>query len=231
MRYQFVIFLLLSQIIPSCQNKQTKTDWSDMAKYAKENKVLKQQTDPNRIVFMGNSITEFWKRDDPAFFEGKPYVNRGISGQTTPQMVLRFPADVIELKPAVVVILAGINDIAENSGPISLQEIFENIVSMAAMARRNNIKVILSSVLPAYDFPWRSGLQPAEKIIKLNGMIQLYANKNQLEYVDYYSAMVDERKGLDKEYAADEVHPNLAGYKVMAPLLEKAITKTMSKNK
>ena len=212
-----------------CQNDQSKTDWPNMQKYAKENQALKGQASKSRIVFMGNSITEFWKRDNPAFFEGKPYVNRGISGQTTPQMLLRFRTDVIDLKPSVVVILAGINDIAENTGPIALESVFGNIVSMAELAKANNIKVILSSVLPAYDFPWRPGLKPAEKVIRLNTMIAAYAKANQLEYVDYFSAMVDERNGLDKKYTSDEVHPNLSGYKVMEPLVEKAIAKTLSK--
>ncbi len=229
MRYRCILILFLLQMTISCQKKQAMAETSNMAKYAKENSILKQQSDPERVVLMGNSITEFWTREDPSFFEGKSFVNRGISGQTTPQMLLRFRADVVELKPTAVVILAGINDIAENTGPISLKQIFQNIKSMVEMAQSNNIDVILSSVLPAYDFPWRPGLQPAQKVIQLNAMIKFYANEQKLEYVDYFSAMADERNGLKREYGLDEVHPNRAGYKVMAPLLEKAIEKTLSK--
>ena len=178
---------------------------------------------------MGDSITEFWKVFDNSFFTNKPYVNRGISGQTTPQMLLRFQQDVINLKPALVVILAGINDIAENTGPITIEAIFHNIVSMAESAKKNKIRVALCSVLPAYDFPWRSGLQPAEKIIKLNAMISTYARKHKIVFVDYYSAMVDERKGLNKRFSDDGVHPTTAGYKIMGPILEKAIATVFKK--
>ena len=166
---------------------------------------------------------------DSAFFAGKSYVNRGISGQTTPQMLVRFRQDVIELKPAAVVILAGINDIAENTGPTTLEAIFGNIVSMAELARANNIRPVLCSVLPAYTFRWRPHLQPAEKVAALNAMIKDYCEKQNIVYVDYFSAMVDERKGLDKKYTNDEVHPTLAGYKVMAPLAEAGIAKALTK--
>ena len=216
-------------MLASCQNKQSNTDASDMAKYAKDNEALQSKVNVNRVVLMGDSITEFWSRENPSFFEGKPIVNRGISGQTTPQMLLRFRADVIDLQPAAVVILAGINDIAENTGPISLEEIFANIVTMVEMARKSNIKVILSSVLPAADFPWRRDLKPAKKVIKLNAMLRSYADQQHLEFVDYFSAMADEKNGLNKTFSSDGVHPNSAGYKVMEPLLEQAIEKTLSK--
>lgn len=213
-----------------CQDDQLKTDWANLKKYAAENKQLAPPAkEENRIVFMGNSITEFWKITDSSFFYNKPYIDRGISGQTTPQMLVRFRPDVIALKPAVVVILAGINDIAENTGPIAIETIFGNIVSMAELAKANNIRVVLSSVLPAYDFPWRPGLKPVEKIIQLNSLISAYCKTNSIVYVDYYSAMVDERKGLDKKYSDDGVHPTLAGYKVMEPLVEAAINLALSK--
>jgi lysophospholipase L1-like esterase len=220
----FCTFLIFFQLVAYSQNNASKSDWANMKRYAMANKNLPPQTaGKERIVFMGNSITEFWAYIDSSFFAKKTYINRGISGQTTPQMLLRFRQDVINLKPAVVVILAGINDIAENTGPIALEDVFGNIVSMTQLAKENNIKVILSSVLPAYDFPWHPGLQPVEKIVRLNSMIKLYCQENNIVYVDYYSAMVDERKGLDKKYTDDGVHPKLAGYKVMDSLIEKAI--------
>ena len=138
-------------------------------------------------------------------------------------MLVRFRPDVINLKPAVVVILAGINDIAENTGPTTLETIFGNIVSMAELAKANHIKVILSSVLPALDFPWRPGLQPANKIIRLNSMIKSYCRQNKIIYVDYFSKMADGQNGLRKDLSEDGVHPTIAGYKVMEPLVEAAI--------
>jgi len=210
------------------KKKHNKADWAKLRMYATDNERLKSMPPgEQRIVFMGNSITEQWKTIDRSFFAAKPYINRGISGQTTPQMLVRFREDVIELKPDIVVILAGINDIAENTGPTTLDNIFGNIVSMAELAKANNIKVILSSVLPAYDFPWNPGLEPAEKVVKLNTMIKSYADKNNIAYVDYYSAMVDERKGLKAELSDDGVHPTLAGYKVMEPLVEEAIARVL----
>ncbi len=177
----------------------------------------------NRVVFMGNSITENWVKLDSSFFADNNNVGRGISGQTSSQMLLRFRQDVIELKPTTVVILAGTNDIAENTGPISLTDILGNIISMTQLAEANNIKVILCSVLPAYDFPWHHGLEPASKIIKLNSMIKSYCGDNNIVYADFYSKMVDERNGLDKQYTKDGVHPTYAGYEVMDTIIENAI--------
>lgn len=212
------------------QDDAMKTDWANLKRYASDNKQLPPPTaKEKRVVFMGNSITEGWLKADSAFFSGKPYINRGISGQTTPQMLLRFRQDVIALKPAVVVILAGTNDIAENTGPTTLETILGNIVSMAELAKANHIRVVLSSVLPAYTYRWRPQIQPVEKIAALNAMIKEYCIKNKLVYVDYYAAMVDERKGLDNKYTNDEVHPTLAGYKVMEPLVEKAIAEALNR--
>jgi acetyl esterase/lipase/lysophospholipase L1-like esterase len=209
-----------------------KNDWAYLKRYAAENKKLAApKAGESRVVFMGNSITEGWKRLDSAFFKGRPYVNRGISGQTTPQMLIRFRPDVLELQPKVVVILAGINDIAENTGPISLESTMGNIASMASLARANGVQVVLSSVLPAYDFPWRPGLAPAEKVVTLNKMLKKYANENNMIYLDYFSAMVDDRKGLKKELSGDGVHPNLKGYKIMEPLVEKAIEAALNRSK
>ncbi|MFV0591831.1 MAG: GDSL-type esterase/lipase family protein [Draconibacterium sp.] len=200
------------------------TDWPLRQRFADDNKKLKQQAaDPGRVVFMGNSITEGWINTDREFFDKNPYVNRGIGGQTTSQMLVRFRNDVVELKPKAVVILAGTNDIAENTGPISLEDVFGNLVSMAELAKSNGIKVYICSVLPAFDYPWKPGLEPAPKIMKLNKMLQEYTQSNNCIYVDYFSAMVDDRMGMKAEYSADGVHPNLKGYKVMEPILQKAL--------
>jgi len=206
-----------------------KTDWPHLARYRAENEKLGLPVaGEKRVVFMGNSITEGWIYSSPEFFGGRPYIDRGISGQTTPQMLVRFRPDVIDLKPKVVVILAGINDIAGNTGPSTLEMIEANIASMSELAKVHGIKVVLSSVLPAYDFPWNPGVFPAEKILALNQWVKKYATDNGFIYLDYYSSMVDERKGLKKEYSEDGVHPNKAGYKVMEPLAEKAIEKALN---
>ena len=205
-------------------------DWPNLARYEAENEKLGlPRKDEVRIVFMGNSITEGWLNVDSNFFKGRDYINRGISGQTTPQMLLRFRSDVIELQPKVVVILAGTNDIAGNTGPMTLKMIEGNIMSMCELARANNIGVVLCSVLPAYDYGWRKGIHPAEKIFALNKWIKNYADENDFVYVDYYSSMVDERKGLKAEFTEDEVHPNLAGYKIMEPLVEQGIKSALNK--
>jgi lysophospholipase L1-like esterase len=205
-------------------------DWANLNKYQNENAALKPlEPGQKRTVFMGDSITEFWSVANPEFFAGKPYVNRGISGQTTPQMLIRFRPDVIALKPSLVVIMAGINDIAGNTGPSTLEMITNNLFSMAELAKANHIQVILCSVLPAYDFPWRTGSFPAEKIVTLNAMIKKYADANGIPYLDYYSSMVDDQKGLQAAYSGDGVHPNKTGYEVMDPLVEKAIEKVLSK--
>lgn len=198
-------------------------DWANLKKYATENKQLMQLQNDNTIVLMGDSITEFWKLNDEAFFTSNNLINRGISGQTTPQMLLRFRQDVIDLKPSKVVILAGINDIAENTGPISLEAIFGNIVSMVELTKANNIKVVLSSVLPSNKFNWNPKIEPADKVIALNRLIKDYALKDKISFVDYYSSMVDENKGLDIKYGEDGVHPNLNGYKLMESLLLKVL--------
>ncbi|MFI0492229.1 SGNH/GDSL hydrolase family protein [Flavobacterium sp.] len=205
-------------------------DWPYLNKYQKENESLeKPLTGEKRIVFMGDSITEFWSIRNPEFFSGKPYINRGISGQTSPQILLRFRADVIDLNPSAVLLLVGINDIAGNTGPSTLEMITNNIFSMVELAQANHIKVILCSVLPATNFFWKPDSCPAEKIIMLNTMIQKYADANGIQYIDYYSALVDEQKGLKVDYSNDGAHPNKAGYEIMNPLVEKAIAKVLSK--
>lgn len=204
-------------------------DWPDLNHFKEANEKMAAPTEEeNRVVFMGNSITIGWLKTRPDFFEGKPYINRGISGQTTPQMLLRFRQDVIELKPKVVVILAGTNDIAGNTGPSTLDMISDNIISMAELARANGIKVVLSSTLPAYDYPWKPGMEPAKKIVALNQMIKTYAELNNIIYLDYFSAMADERNGLPEKYAHDGVHPTAEGYKVMEPMVEIAISEALN---
>jgi lysophospholipase L1-like esterase len=200
------------------------TDWPYLERYRAENaKLGPPRPGENRVVFMGNSITEGWAKYFPTMFASKPYVNRGIGGQTTPQMLVRFRQDVIALKPAVVVILAGTNDIAGNTGPSTPQMIEDNLASMAELARANGIRVVLSSILPVYDYPWRPGLQPAPKIVAINAWMKQYAATHDAVYLDYHSAMADARQGMKADLATDGVHPNEAGYRVMAPLAEKAI--------
>ncbi len=217
-----------------CSNKQirmqqkTAQDWPYLKKYQQDNSKLPTLTHgQKRIVFMGDSITEFWSEICPEFFAGKPYINRGISGQTTPQMLIRFRADVIALKPTIVVVLAGANDIAGNTGPSTLEMITDNLFSMAELAKVHQIKVILCSVLPADDFPWRTGSFSADKILMLNTMIKKYADANGILYLDYYSAMVNDQKGLKAIYSEDGVHPNKAGYEVMGAIVEKAIVEVL----
>ena len=179
----------------------------------------------HRVVFMGNSITQGWSETDPAFFAGKPYINSGISGQTTSQMLERFGRDVVNFLPTVVVILAGTNDIAGNGGATTVKRIHANIVSMAQLARTNGIKVVLCSVLPVYKYPWSQSVNPIDSISSLNNLIKIYAQENEMIYADYYSPMVNEQKGLKSQYSGDGVHPNLAGYRVMNPIVEEAIGK------
>jgi len=206
-------------------------DWANLKQYTMVNKKLEApEPNENRVVFMGNSITEGWSTFLPEYFSGKNYINRGISGQTTPQMLIRFRPDVIDLKPSAVVILAGINDIAENTGPSTVKMITDNIVSMAELAESNGIKVILSSILPANDFTWSPDLNPPPKILAVNAFLKKYAKKNGMTYIDYYTAMVDEQEGLKKEYGDDGVHPNKKGYKIMSILVEHAIVETLDLN-
>ena len=204
----------------------TLKDWAHLKLYEKENEQLKKIVDPNRVVFMGNSITQGWSNFDASFFSDNPFVNRGIGGQTSPQMLIRFKPDVVNLNPKAVVIMAGTNDIAGNTGPISIENTAENIISMAEIAKANNIKVYICSTLPAIDFLWSPGLEPAPKVIKLNTILKDYCIKNNITYVDYFSSMVDDKGGLKvPEYTAadDLVHPNLAGYKVMEKIILKAL--------
>jgi lysophospholipase L1-like esterase len=215
-------------------------DWPQLARYHDENtKVGMPAKDDRRVVFMGDSITDSW--DSPnmgGFFPGKPYVNRGISGQTTPQMLIRFRPDVIDLKPKVVVILAGTNDLAGNTGPATLEAIEANLISMAELARANGIRVVFASLLPVSDYELRDGKpiiqtvrRSPEKILMLNNWMKEYAAKNRLIYLDYFAAMVDARGFLKDELSNDGLHPNIEGYKVMNPLAEAAIQASLKHGK
>jgi lysophospholipase L1-like esterase len=204
-------------------------DWPALGRYRADNaKVTAPAADENRVVFMGDSITDGWGRGRGTFFPGKPYINRGISGQTTPQMLIRFRPDVIALQPKVVVILAGTNDIAGNTGPSTLEMIEDNLMSMADLAKANGIKVVLSSVMPVCDYirP-QTGNHPPEKIIALNAWMKAYAEKNGFVYLDYYTPMLDDKNMLQKDLTVDGLHPNAAGYDIMGPLAEKAITQAL----
>ncbi|MEO0000549.1 MAG: hypothetical protein RL766_595 [Bacteroidota bacterium] len=201
-------------------------DWANFKKYAEQNKAVPARVKgEKRVVFLGNSIFEGWLRLRPEFFAGKPYYDRGISGQTTPQMLLRFYEDVLALDPEVMVLKAGINDIAQNTGPYNPLQTLNNIKAIAQLARANGIKVILCSVLPASDFRWRPGLEPGDKVIALNNAIRDFAKAEGFYYLDLYSSVVDDKKGMKAEYANDGVHPTVEGYKVLEPLVEDAIRK------
>ena len=207
-----------------------RNDWANLHRYREANgQLAAPAANEKRVVFMGNSITEGWARFFADEFPGKPYVGRGISGQTTPQMLVRFRQDVVALKPAVVVILAGTNDIAGNTGPSTLEMIEDNLASMTEVAQANHIRVVLCSVLPVFDYPWRPGLEPAQKIVALNAWIKAYAARVGATYVDFHSAMADERHGMKPELARDGVHPTEAGYKLMAPLVERGIADALRK--
>jgi len=228
LRASALIALLAASIVASPLASQQPADWANLQRYRQANSELPPASaDSRRVVFMGNSITEGWARFFPDMFPGKPYIGRGISGQTTPQMLVRFRQDVIALKPAVVVILAGTNDIAGSTGPSTLEMIEDNLMSMTEIAKANNIRVVLASVLPAFDYPWKKGLEPAPKIVALNAWIKNYASRVGAVYVDFHSAMADDHQGMRSEFTRDGVHPTEAGYRVMAPLAERAIAEAL----
>jgi lysophospholipase L1-like esterase len=216
-------------------------DWPALARYREENsKTTAPDKKEKRVVFLGDSITDSWHSpSNGGFFPGKPYINRGISGQTTPQMLIRFRPDVLALKPEVVVILAGTNDIAGNTGPMTLEAIEDNLASIAELARAHRIRVVLSSVLPVSDYEKTADGQPRnqttrrppEQIKALNEWMKRYAAENKLTYLDYYSAMVDEKGFLKDELSNDGLHPNLQGYLVMNPLAEKAIAAALRRKR
>lgn len=205
-------------------------DWAALSKYQKENELLMAQGKKEKsIVFLGSSIFEFWKQKRPEYFSNNPYICRGISGQISPQLLVRFRQDVINLKPEAVIILAGSNDIAGNTGHVTNDSIMDHIKSMAELARLHDIKVILCKYLPVYAYPWNKDIQPADKIVALNQLIERYAIENKLTILDYWTPLVDDKKGQRAELTVDGVHPNLAGYKIMEAVTEKAIDEALKR--
>jgi lysophospholipase L1-like esterase len=224
LRPSIAIFFLL----PSVALAQD--DWPDLGRFAAENAALGSPgRNEQRVVFMGDSITQGWSDAMPEFFAGRPYVERGISGQTTPQMLIRMRADVVDLEPAAVVILAGTNDIAGNTGPATNKMIQDNLASMAEIAAAHGIRVILASILPVYDYPWRRGLEPAPRIAAINEWIEEYAEANGHVYLNYYDSFVDERGGMADRFSYDGVHVTREGYTVMQDLVEAAIDTALSR--
>ena len=206
-------------------------DWANLNYYKEENLKLVREGIKEGIIFMGDSITEEWGRIMPEFFSNKQYINRGIGGQTTPQMLIRFRQDVIDLNPEAVIILAGTNDIAGNTGPSSVKMIIDNLMSMAEIASKQNIQVFMSSILPVFRYPWnKSIIEPFKKIAEINNFMKDFSNREKLVYVDYHSHMVDSRPGLKLELTTDEVHLNQAGYIVMSEIVKKVIRDRLKRN-
>lgn len=219
---------LTAQDVASLQ--QLLADWAELGRYQKDNAALPPPlAGERRVVFYGDSITEGWGANGVPFFPGKPYLNRGISGQTTAQMLVRFRQDVIELHPAAVVMLAGTNDLAGNTGYATLAMIEDNLRSMTELAQAHDIRVVLSSVLPVADYPWRPGVRPAAKVRALNAWLRDYAQTRAAIYLDYHTAMSNAEGGLDARLAADGVHPTPAGYAVMAPLAQAAVEEALGR--
>lgn len=206
-------------------------DWANLKRYREQNAALPTAaTGEQRVVFYGDSITDAWgqRPNTGGFFPGKPYVNRGVSGQTTPQMLVRFQQDVVHLHPAAVLILAGTNDIAGNTGPTTNEMVEDNFSSMAAIAKANGIKVILASITPVYSYPWRPTIEPVARIRELNGWLKNFCGREGYVYLDYYTSMVDEKGAMLPGLSFDGVHPLAKGYAVMAPLAEKAIARALN---
>jgi len=238
--FLFLILILSTQLYAQQQKKYSsdnhaeltdmkedfKDDWADLHHYSSENKTL-PLTDKNRVIFLGSSIFERWKVLVPEYFNNKSYINRGISGQISPQLLIRFRQEVIDLKPKAVIILAGSNDIAGSTGHVTNQTIMDNIKSMVELAELHHINVILCAYLPIYDYPWRKGLQPADKIVALNKLIKNYSIEKKLVLLDYFTPFADSRNGQKAELTLDGVHPNVAGYKIMATITDEAIAKAM----
>lgn len=213
MKKTSIIAAIAALLIPVISQAQ---DWANFGKYAEKNQ---QVVASPKAVFMGDSITEGWAKEDPDFFTSNNFLGRGISGQTSSHMLVRFRRDVIDFSPKYVVILAGTNDVARNNGNISLENVLGNIISMCELAKANKIKPILCAVLPAAGFYWRPEVKPAEDLIQLNGMIKEYARSEKIPFVDYHTTLKDENNGLPMVHAADGVHPNLQCYKIMEEMI------------
>lgn len=224
---KYLLFALALVLTEGIRAEQPR-DWAQYGRYAGQNASV---AEPVEAVFMGNSITDFWIADDPEFFARNGFLDRGISGQTTLEMLARFRRDVIDLHPKAVVILAGINDIAQNQGPIALENVFGNIVSMCELARFNRIRVVLCSVLPCARCAWRPEIEPAPLVARLNEMLRTYAAEQKIPYVDYHAAFADENGGLDERFSRDGCHPTLYGYTRMEPLVAAGINKALRSKK
>lgn len=226
----FISISVCAQKKDSIPAEDFKDDWAALSHYVKENlNVPAPAYGEQRVVFLGSSIIENWKKIVPAFFADRPYLDRGVSGQISPQLLLRFRQDVISLKPEVVIILAGSNDIAGNTGHVTNERIMDNISTMAELARLHHIRVILCQNLPVYEYPWRKELKPAVQLIALNKLISAYASAQGLTVVDYFTPLLGEHNGQRPELTLDGVHPNAAGYAIMAAATEEAIAKALKK--
>ncbi len=227
--YRTIFFLNICMLLSCSSNAQ---DWAQLDRFKSQNEALMNDLEyKNGIVFMGNSITEGWLNDSLNFFDRPGYINRGIGGQTTSQMKIRFWQDVISLQPKAVVILAGINDIAQNTGYIAIPDIAQNIKDMAILASNQKIKVFICSVLPANNFPWRPQIDPSDKVIELNKLLKQYASEAGHIYVDYYTPMANDKKGLKEKYTYDGVHCTIAGYQAMEKILDGYFSEAFSSNK
>lgn len=223
-----ILLLVLFSAVATGVCAEPPRDWAQYGRYAAQNAAI---SEPVEAVFMGNSITDFWITNDPEFFSRNGFIDRGISGQTTLEMLARFRRDVIDLRPKSVVILAGINDIARNQGPISLENTFGNIVSMCELARYNHIRVVLCSVLPCDRFAWRPEIEPAPLVVRLNELLKAYAAAEKIPYVDYHAAFANANGGLDEQFSKDGCHPTFYGYTRMEPLVAEGINKALRTKK
>lgn len=224
-----IVLLSLALFAAAALHAEQPRDWAQFGRYEKQNAELAGC--PVEVVFMGNSITDNWIGADPAFFEKNGFVDRGISGQTTSEMLVRFRRDVIDLHPDAVVILAGINDIAQNNGAIKLENTFGNIVSMCELAKHNGIRVVLCAVLPCDRFSWRPGATPAAAVRELNALLKRYAAEHKIPYVDYHAAFDNGAGGLDARFSHDGCHPTLYGYTLMEPMVIEGINKALRTKK
>lgn len=229
MKLRLIFPLLLISFYVNAQEKEDfRDDWADLRHYQEKNKQLPPPgKDEKRVVFLGSSIFELWNDRMPEFWNNKNYINRGISGQISPQLLIRFRQDVIDLKPKAVIILAGSNDLSGSTGHVTNASIMNNVKSMVELAKAHNIKVILCDYVPIYEYPWRKGIAAAPLIISLNKEIDKYAKENNLTVLDYFTPLKDERNGQKPDQTVDGVHPNKAGYEIMAKVTEEAIRKAL----
>ena len=220
------LVLSIFAVLPFSVYAQSQCDWAGFHVYAADNARLNSMHTKVEVVFYGNSITQIWNEIRPQFFTENGFTGRGIGGQTTSELLVRMRQDVIDLHPHTVVIMCGVNDIAQNNGPISLEHTMGNIISMCELAKANKIRPVLCSPLPARSFYWNPSITDApQQIQMLNALIAIYAREHDIPYVDYYSAMVDTDGGLKAGLSDDEVHPNYAGYQIMEPIILKALKK------